>query len=206
MAEGAPLGEVRRPVAALRAAAVLCRQQRPAGHLRLYRQLQRRPVCRLPSRSGRQQGTRQPRRSLDAPPQSRRALRPGRLQGDPGAHAEPRHALGVHAARGREGQPTGQLRPDNGSGDPRAGWQPREPRALQGLQERLRAPRRRRVAAIRGLGRAWRLRHFAVHGGDRRKPAVAAQPAVLLRVGGQLRPDQRARHADDRLRGVEASG
>ena len=34
----------------------------------------------------------------------------------------------------------------------------------------------------------------------------AAQPAVLLRVGGQLRPDQRARHADDRLRGVEASG
>ena len=39
------------------------------------------------------------------------------------------------------------------------------------------------------MGRARRLRHLAVHGRHRRQPAAAAQPAVLLRVGGQLRRD-----------------
>ena len=69
---------------------------------------------RLPARPGRQQGTRQPRRPVDAPAQSVGALRPGRLQGDAGGHAEPRHAVGLHAAGGREGQPAGELRPEDG--------------------------------------------------------------------------------------------
>ena len=76
-----------------------------------------------------------------------------------------------------------------GPADPGAGWQPREPRALQGLQERVRAAARRRLAGERSVGRARRLRHLPVHGGHGRQPAAAAQPAALLRVGGQLRCD-----------------
>ena len=38
-----------------------------------------------------------------------------------------------------------------------------------------------------------RLRHLAVHGRHGREPAAAAEPAVLLRVERQLRPDDRRR-------------
>ena len=39
----------------------------------------------------------------------------------------------------------------------------------------------------REVGLPRRLRHLAVHGGHRRQPAAAAEPAVLLRVGRALR-------------------
>ena len=86
-----------------------------------------------------------------------------------------------------------------GQADSRRGRRPREPGALQGVQERLRAAARLCLAARRSLGAARRLRHLPVHGRHRRQPAPAAQPAVLLRIGGQLRCDHRAGHADHRL-------
>ena len=164
-----------------------------------------RPVLRFPARSGDEQGTRQLGRAVDAPAQPHRALRPGRLQGDAGPDAQPRHAVGVHAAGRREGQPPGEFRPDNRPGDPRGGRRPREPGALQGLQEGLRAAARLRVAARRSLGPARRLRHLPVHGRHGRQPAAAAQPAVLLRIGGAVRRDDRRRDAGDRLCRVGAA-
>src|SRR2546429_420785 len=41
------------------------------------------------------------------------------------------------------------------------------------------------------MGAARRLRHLAVHGGNGRQSASAAQSSVLLRVGGHLRRDDR---------------
>ena len=64
------------------------------------------PVLRFPARPGGEQGPRQPRGALDAPAQPHRALRAGRLQGHAGADAEPRDAVGLHAAGRREGQPS----------------------------------------------------------------------------------------------------
>ncbi len=144
-------------------------------------------VLRLPARPGREQGPRQPVRSVDAPAQPHRALRPGRLQGHAGADAEPRDALGVHAAGRREGQPAVQLRPAHRRADLPGRQQPRGTRALQGLQEGLRAAARLRLAAGRPLGRSRRLRHLAVHGRHRRQPAAAAEPAVLLRIRRAVR-------------------
>ena len=66
------------------------------------------------------------------------------------------------------------------------GWEPR-----LGLAYRL----------GRALGVPRRLRHHAVHGRHGRQPAAAAQPAVLLRIAGAVRRDQRARHDRHRLRG-----
>ncbi len=132
-------------------------------------------------------------------------VRPGRFQGDLGADPESRAALGLHAAGGGEGQPSKQFRPDHREADARHGWLAREPRALQGLQERLRAAPRHGLAAERGLGGAWRVRHLTVHGGHRRQPAAAAQPAGLLRVIRPVRRDHRARHAGDRLHRLAAA-
>ena len=87
-----------------------------------------------------------------------------------------------------------------------AGWLPREPRAVQGLQEGLRAAPRLRVAARRGVGRARRLRHLAIHGGHRRQPAAAAEPAGFLRVGRSLRCDVGSRNTGHRFCGAEAAG
>ena len=88
----------------------------------------------------------------------------------------------------------GELRPDDRSGDPGAGRRSREPRALQGLQEGLRAAARRRAwRPSDAVGRARRLRHLPVHGGHGRQPAAAAQPAVLLRVGGSATTRRPAR-------------
>ena len=69
-------------------------------------------VLRFPARSGVEQGAWQPVGCLDAPPQPRRALRAGRLQVHAGADAQPRHALGLHAAGRREGQPSVEFRPE----------------------------------------------------------------------------------------------
>ena len=65
------------------------------------------------------------------------------------------------------------------------------------------------------LGFAWRpserwvvprrLRHLAVHGRHRREPAAAAEPAVLLRVGGAVRLDDGSRLARLRLRRARAA-
>ena len=66
------------------------------------------------------------------------------------------HALGVHAAGRREGQPAGELRPHDGQADPRRGWQPREPRAVQAYKKGF-EPR---------LGVAWRpSERWVVRGG-----------------------------------------
>ena len=64
------------------------------------------------------------------------------------------------------------------------------------------------------LGAAWRverstrgarrLRHLAVHGRHGRQPAASAQSAVLLRVGRQLRQDDRPGTHRDRVRGTGA--
>ena len=68
-----------------------------------------------------QQGPRQPVGSLDAPPQPPRAVRPGRRQGHVGPDAQPRHALGVHAAGRREGQPSVQFQLEHRSAGSRSG-------------------------------------------------------------------------------------
>ncbi len=111
-------------------------------------------------------------------------LRSGRLQGDPGADPQPRPAMGVYATGRRGGQPAIQLRPDQRPADPGAGRRPRESCALQGVQEGLRAAPRVRVSGGRPVGLPRRLRDHPVHGGHRRQPSAAAEPAVLLRVGG----------------------
>ena len=109
LAQGPSHHQERRAVPALRAATVLRWQQRVARPVWLRRCVQRIAVCRLPARSGIEQGSRQPVGSLDAPAQPSRAVRPGRLQAHLGAHAQPRHAVGVHAAHRREGQPSVQF-------------------------------------------------------------------------------------------------
>ena len=101
---------------------------------------------------------------------------------------EPRPALGLHVAARREGQPAVELRPrrraqqifaKDGSIEDRAlykpyynGWEPRLGVAWSSRDR---------------LGRPRRLRHLAVHGGHGRQPAAADEPAVLLRVGRELR-------------------
>ena len=108
--------------------------------------------------------------------------------------AEPRPALGLHLAARREGQPADELRP---------GDRPADLRRATAASRIARSTSRTTRASSRGsappgpperpLGGARRLRHLAVHGRHRRQPAAAAQPAVLLRVGGDLRHDDRRR-------------
>ena len=150
-------------------------------------------VLRLPARPGGQQGSRQPVRGVDAPAQSRVALCSGRLQAPAGPDAQPRDALGVHAADRREGQSSVELRPENRRADLPGRQQPRGARALPGVQEGLRAATRLRLAGSRSLGGQRRLRHLAVHGRDRRQPSAAAESAVLLRIGRELRRRRAAR-------------
>ena len=59
----------------------------------------------------------------------------------------------------------------------------------KGFEPRLGVAWKRERAA--GVPR--RVRHLPVHGGHRRQPAAAAEPAVLLRVGGELRRHDRRR-------------
>ena len=118
--------KIGRAIAALRSAAVLRRQQRGARPVRLRRDLHRLCLLRLPAGSGHEQGTRQRLGALDAPSQPDRALRPGRLQGGSRADAQSRHAVGVHAAGHREGQPPIEFRSDDRAADHRAGRLARE--------------------------------------------------------------------------------
>ena len=99
-------------------------------------------VLRLPARPGREQGPRQPVGSVDAPAQSRGALRAGRFQAHAGPHAEPRVAVGLHAAGRRKGQPPVELRSPHRRADLPGRQQPRRTRALPGLQEGIRAEAR----------------------------------------------------------------
>ena len=138
--------------------------------------------------------------AVDAPAESGRVLRRRRLQGHQRAHPEPRPALGLHLAARREGRPPGELRPEQRRAA--AGRTERQqPRALRAVLQRLGAALRRRLPQGRAVGVPRRLRHHAVHGGHRRQPAPAAEPAVLLRVAEHLRPDQRPEHHRHRLRG-----
>ena len=149
-------------------------------------------------------GRRRPERPVDAPAELASRSSPGRLQGPAEPDAEPGPALGVHVAARREGQSPVELRSRHRPADLRAGRQHRRARALPALLQRLRAARRRRVDAQPTPRLPRRLRHHAVHGGHGREPAAAAQPAVLLRVGGQLRPARRARDDPDRVCGAGA--
>ena len=197
-----PHAQVRRPVAALRPAALLRRQQRPARVPHLQRLVHGQLRGRLPARPVGGQGAwrRRPGRPVDAPAEPHRVVRPGRLQAPPERDPERRAALGLHLAAGRSrttGRPTSICRPaqqilaSDGGIEDRALYQP----YYGGFEPRL--------------GVAWqversdrgprRLRHLAVHGRHRRQPAAAAQPAVLLRVGGGLRHDHRRRQRRQRL-------
>jgi len=64
---------------------------------------------------------------------------------------------------------------------------------LQGLE----APLRFAWSASEPAGVPRRLRHLAVHGRHGFQPAAAAQPALLLRIERQLRPDDGPRHDHD---------
>ena len=90
---------------------------------------------------------RRPERPVDAPAEPHRALRAGRLQADAEPDAEPRHALGLHVAARREGQPAVELRPGDRRADLRDGRQHRGPRALRALLQGLRAAPRRGLEA-----------------------------------------------------------
>ena len=83
--------------------------------------------------------------------------------------------------------------------------QSRESRALQSLQERLRAAPWVRLPSRRSLGRAGRLRHHPVHGGNGSQPAAAAESTVLLRIGCSVRRDDRRGNAGHGLCGTEAA-
>ena len=74
LAQGPPRLQVRRPVPALRPAALLRRQQRPARLHQLQRRLHGLRVLRLPARPGVEQGPRRrrPERPLDAPAEPHR--------------------------------------------------------------------------------------------------------------------------------------
>ena len=163
--------EVRRPVPALRPAALLCRQQRICSASLTYSgSVHRRGIRRLPARSGRRQRARRRRsgRSLDAPAESDLSIRAGRSQTDQRRDAEPRHALGVHVAAGRERQSAVEFQSGHRRADLRGGWRPRRARALQAVLQRIRAASRGSVAGERSCGGARRLRHFPVHGRHRR--------------------------------------
>ena len=108
--------------------------------------------------------------------------------------AEPRAALGLHLAARREGQSAVELRSRDRPSDLREGRQHRRARALQALLQGLRAAHRRGLQRHRSPGVPRRLRHHAVHGRHRCQPSAAAEPAVLLRVGGGLRRHDRRRH------------
>ena len=165
-----PRLQVRRPVPALRPAALLRGQQRPAGVHRLQRQLLRLPVRGLPAGPGRGQGPRRrrPRRPLDAAAEPARALRAGRLQAAVEPHAQPGAALGLHLAARGAGRPPVELRPRHRPADPRVG---RGARALRALLQGLRAASRDRVHREPAPGPARRLRHLPVHGRNGRQPA-----------------------------------
>ncbi len=128
-----------------------------------------------------------------------------RLQDHRQPDAEPGAAVGLHlAARRRRRSPGQRL-----AGQRRAAVRRSEreqPRALRAVLQRLGAAPRLRVPQRRQVGVPRRLRHHAVHGGHGREPAPAAQPAVLLRVAGRLRRDQRCRDDRDRLRRPSGAG
>ena len=88
--------------------------------------------------------------------------------------------------------------------DLRQGREPRGPRALQALLQGLRAAGRLRLERERPPRLPRRLRHLAVHGRHRGQPAAAPQPAALLRVRGQLRPDHRVGADGNRIRRARA--
>ena len=72
-----------------------------------------------------------------------------------------------------------QIFPDDSSREGRALYQAYK----KGFEPRLGFAWRRE----RPLGAPRRLRHLAVHGGNRRQPSAAAESAVLLRIGRELR-------------------
>src|SRR6185503_7202363 len=117
--------------------------------------------------------------------------RPGRLQGHRAPVAESRTSLGLHLAARRGGQPAVELRSGHGPADRSNRRQHRGPGALPPLLQRLRAAAWRRLDVCRQVGGARRLRHLAIHGGDRRQPPPAAESALLLRVGGGVRRHHR---------------
>ena len=188
LAQGPPHPQVRRPVAALRPAALLRRQQRPARLHQLQRRLhrlRRSPTSCSTWSSGKGRGGGDPDDPWTHLQNRIGALRPGRLQAHAEPHAERRAALGLHLAAGREGQPAVELRPaSTGAADlRRATAASRTARSTspyyKGFEPRLGVA----WSVERPPGAARRLRHLAVHGRHRRQPAAAAQPAVLLRVG-----------------------
>ena len=127
--------------------------------------------------------------------------RGGRLQDHRQPDAEPRPPVGLHVAVRRGGRPAGQLRSDERGASSSPGQNGNSRALYDAVLQRLGAAARVRLPARRALGVPRRLRHRAVHGRHRRQPAAAAQSAVLLRVGGALRRDQRGRHHCHRIRG-----
>ena len=147
--------KVRRPVAALRPAALLRRQQRSARLHQLQRRVHRIRVRRLPARPGRRARavaaaipTIRGRTSRTAIGCSCRTTSRSRerLTLNLGL------ALGLHVAARREGQPADELRSGHRPADLRDRWQHRGPRALQALLQGLRAAARRRLDARRQAG------------------------------------------------------
>ena len=142
-------------------------------------------VLRLPARSGDEQGTRQRSRSRGRTcTTASRSYVQDDFKVTSGADAQPRHAVGVHAAGRREGQPSVEFRSDAPASRSSPQDGDRESRALyksykKGFEPRLGV----RLAAGRSLGPARRLRDLAVHGRDGSQPAAAAEPTVLLRIG-----------------------